>query len=307
MLKQFADLHCDTLWRCFEERRTLHHPSLQVRPSHSFSLLQNYAIYIPDHVADPIAYFRAVYDHGRMLFEQMPNYRFCKNFGEIEASLAEGARPCIISIEGGCLFSGNRERDLKFVMELKEKGIAFLSLCYNGGNALAGGFLCPEKGLSESGKQAASLLHEFNISLDLSHLNHRSADALLDFLPSGMAATHSNCYSLMPHPRNLTDEQIQAISEKEGLIGINFYPPFLVSGEASSDDVLRHLDFLERIGAENTIAFGSDFDGIEKSPVDLRSTDDYPQLYDKIKKKASNKADDYCFSHVMNYLCHNFK
>lgn len=302
MLRQFADLHCDTLYRCYEERKSLSHPSLQVRPKHSFQLLQNYAIYIPDHILDSLSYFRAVYDHGRMLLESMPDYCFCKNAGEIRAVLERGLRPCIISIEGGCLFKGSRQGDLLVAKELKEKGVAFLSLCYNSGNALAGGILSPDQGLSEAGKNAALLINEIGISLDISHLNHRSADQALLLLSEGIAATHSNCYSLMPHPRNLTDNQIIALKEKGGLIGMNFYPPFLKNGAASSADVLSHIAHLEALGAEDSIAFGGDFDGIDRTPVDLCSTEDLPAFYQKLKKAVEDRAEKYAFDNVMAYL-----
>lgn len=306
MLNRFADLHCDTLWRCFEEHRSLLHPSLQVRPEHHFSLLQNYAIYIPDSIGDSLGYFRAIYDYGRRLFDEMGRYRFCKNAREVELAIEEGARPCLISIEGGSLFSGDREKDLPLILELKDKGIAFLSLCYNAGNALAGGILCPHRGLSEKGERAAALIREFGITLDISHMNHRSADRALALLPCGIAATHSNCFSLTPHPRNLTDDQIAALSEKKGLIGLNFYPFFLRGEEAGSDDVLIHLSHMESLGAQRSIAFGGDFDGIEKTPFDLRSTEDLPALYGKLKR-ADKNADDYCFNNVINYLKLHFK
>lgn len=100
----------------------------------------------------------------------------------------------------------------------------------------------------------AELLREEGISLDLSHMNHRSADALLALLPDGVVATHSNCYTLAPHGRNLTDDQIRALIEKKGLIGINFYPPFL-SGKQQADmeDILLHIRYLERLAARQSL------------------------------------------------------
>lgn len=307
MLNYFADLHCDTLWRCYEQRLDLSHPSLQVKEHNSFHHLQNYGIYIPDSVGDSLAYFRRVYNHGKRLFDSHPQYVQCRNAKEIATAFDEGKTPYLISIEGGCFFNDSNSHNLAVVKELKEKGIAFVSLCYNKGNRLAGGILTPHLGLSATGKNAALLLREWGISVDISHLNHRSADEMLDLLPDGVVATHSNCFSLVDHPRNLTDDQIKELASKKGLIGLNFYPPFLSGKAASSYDVLRHLEHLEKLGAMESIAFGSDFDGMESNPSDLCSTDDLPTLYENLFHKVGDRARRYCFDNVMSYLERHFK
>ncbi len=269
--------------------------------------LQNYGIYIPDSVGDSLGYFRQVYDHGRMLFEAHSQYVHCRNVKQINEAVAEGKTPYLISIEGGCLFTEDDSYNRAVARELKEKGIAFISLCYNKGNTLAGGILSPEKGLSDAGKKVALLLHEWGFSIDISHLNHRSADEMLALLPDGVVATHSNCFSLVDHPRNLTDEQIKSIIAKNGLIGLNFYPPFLKGKKASAADVLSHLEHLEKLGAQEVIAFGSDFDGMESHPFDLCSTEDLPRFYEMLSAKVGERANKYCFENVMRYLEHHFK
>lgn len=307
MLKFYADLHCDTLWRCYEQRRDLSHPALQIKDDSSFIHLQNYAIYIADGIDDSMDYFRKVYDHSRRLFGAHPCYVQCKNVGDIHRALAKGKKPYLLSIEGGCLFNGSNRHDVAVAEELKAKGIAFVSLCYNGGNALAGGAHTPDKSLTDAGKSVVKLLRECGISVDISHLNFRSADEILELLSDGVVATHSNCYSLMNHPRNLKDHQIKELIRKEGLIGLNFYPPFLRGETADSEDVLKHLTYLEALGGEEVIAFGSDFDGIESVPTDLSSSEDLPYFYEKLFSKVGERAEQYCFGNVMRYLERNFK
>lgn len=307
MLNYFADLHCDTLWRCYEQRWDLSHPALQVKEHHSHVHLQNYGIYIPDSVGDSLSYFRQIYDHGMKLFEAHSQYAHCRSWKQINEAIAEGKTPYLISIEGGCLFTDDDSYNLTVVRELREKGIAFISLCYNKGNKLAGGILSPEKGLSDAGKRVALLLYEWGISIDISHLNHRSANEMLALLPDGVVATHSNCFSLVDHPRNLTDDQIKSIISKNGLIGLNFYPPFIKGKKVSSEDVLSHLEHLEGLGAQDVIAFGSDFDGMESHPSDLSSTEDLPRFYEKLFAKVGERAQKYCFENVMRYLERHFK
>ncbi len=296
----YGDLHCDTLWRCFERRVDLSDPRLQLKKDPPFSHLQTYAIFISDAVDDPYRYFRAVYAYGQEMMRRFPQLVHCKNSREIDEAFAAGKTPYILSVEGGSFFGPDIEKNRRTAKELKDKGIAFLSLCYNRGNGLAGGYLTPERGLSPLGKEVALILREEGISLDLSHLNHRSADALLELLPDGVVATHSNCFSLTPHPRNLTDAQIKALIEKGGLIGLNFYPPFLTDEEeASIEDLMLHLRYIERLGGQRVLAFGSDFDGIEQTPKDLQNLLDV--------QKLSHLDEAYLYGNMKRYLDLYFK
>lgn len=283
-MKIYGDLHCDTLWRCFENRTDLDDSALQLKRKPPFRHLQTYAIYIPDTEEEPYRYFRAVYAYGEELFRKYPEMALCRTAEEIDSAFETGKSPYLFSVEGGGFFSSDMEKNRRIVRELKQKGIAFLSLCYNKGNALAGGILS-EGGLTSLGREVALLLREAGILLDLSHLNHRSADELLEFLPDGVVATHSNCYALADHPRNLTDGQIKALIERKGLMGINFYPPFLTNKKnAYISDILLHIRHVMALGGKDILAFGSDFDGIDRTPADLKGLHDLPRLGDLINE-----------------------
>ncbi len=81
-----------------------------------------------------------------------------------------------------------------------------------------------------------------------------------------LVATHSNAYAVTPSARNLTDRQLDAIRDSDGMVGVNFATCFLrddgrMTIDTPLDTVLRHLDHLiSRLG-ENRVGFGSDFDG----------------------------------------------
>ena len=78
-----------------------------------------------------------------------------------------------------------------------------------------------------------------------------------------VVATHSNVRRVTGHHRNLTEKQIREIVRRGGLIGINLCSAFLSSDRmrACSDDVYRHLDVFLSLGAQDTVCFGTDFDG----------------------------------------------
>lgn len=299
-MKYYGDLHCDTLWRCFENRTDLDDPTLQLKRKPPFRHLQTYAIYIPDTETEPYRYFRAVYAYGEELFRKYPEMVLCRRAEEIDRAFEAGMTPYLFSVEGGNFFGKDTERNRRIAKELKQKGIAFLSLCYNKGNDLAGGALS-EGGLTPLGREVALLLREEGISLDLSHLNHHSADDLLELLPCGVVATHSDCYALADHPRNLTDGQIRALIERKGLMGINFYPPFLTTKKnAYISDILLHIRHVMAMGGKDILAFGSDFDGIDRTPVDLKGLHDLPRLGDLINGS-------YLYGNMKRYLDDHLK
>ena len=294
-MRVYGDLHCDTLWRCFDRRTDRNDPTLQLRADPPFQHLQTYAIYIPDEVTDPYRYFRAVYAYAEEIFRREPRMVLCRTAKEIDAAFDAEKIPYLFSIEGGALFGRDSIQNERLVAELKKKGIAFMGLCYNKGNILAGGAL-GTGGLTEWGREAALLLRQAGISVDISHMNHQSADDVLALLPDHVVATHSNCFGLVDHPRNLTDSQIQALIRAKGLMGVNFYPPFLTKKKtAYIEDILLHIRYVLALGGKEILAFGSDFDGIEETPADLPHLHALPRLGNLLNE-------DFLYGNMKRYL-----
>lgn len=121
-------------------------------------------------------------------------------------------------------------------------------------------------GLTPAGKALITACNRLNILIDLSHLNEAGFWDVAKLSDAPLIATHSNAHAVTACTRNLTDRQLAAIAESQGLVGVNFGCQFLrPDGIKRSDtpltDILRHLDYLlERLG-EGGVALGSDFDG----------------------------------------------
>ncbi len=177
----------------------------------------------------------------------------------------------ILSVEGG----GAVEGDIERIINLKADGISSLMLTWNGDNSLAGGAFGIGR-LTEKGKTAITLLNEQKMALDLSHLNDKSlmeAGERAEFL----LASHSNARGVTDHPRNLSDDALKLIKDKKGIVGINFYPPFLGIGDVF-EQIYRHIEYMLKKGLQNAVAIGSDFDGA-KMHKNLFCTDDVLPLY----------------------------
>ncbi|AMX83963.1 diguanylate cyclase [Geobacillus subterraneus] len=298
------DAHCDALMKLWQDRSLSFQdgPSLHVTLSGMADAgvkVQCFAIYVPETVPEE-ARFTAALEMVDLFFtrivDMFPSVKAVRTKQDI-ASLREGEIGAMLTLEG-CDAIGANLVKLKTLLRL---GVASVGLTWNFPNAVADGAW--EKrgaGLTAFGRQVIGLLNETKRWVDVSHLSEK---AFWDVMETARfpIASHSNAHRLCPHPRNLTDEQIQALIKKDGMIGINFVPYFLTGDKrgATVADVLRHLDYVCALGGENNVGFGSDFDGITETVAGLEAVKDYLRLVNELYKHYSS-------SQVERFLFRNF-
>lgn len=111
------------------------------------------------------------------------------------------------------------EQDLD---KLYQKGIRHASLTWNEENHFATGVAGPsDHGLKEDGKKIIKYMNEHQMIIDVSHLNIKSFYDVLAENPQILMASHSNAYTISDHRRNLNDEQLKALKEMNGYVGVN--------------------------------------------------------------------------------------
>jgi len=121
-------------------------------------------------------------------------------------------------------------------------------------------------GLTEAGKRLVAKCNQKRILIDLSHMNEKGFWDVAKLSDAPLVATHSNIWSLCNSARNLTDNQLDAIRESNGIVGMNLATCFIrPDGKMTSDTdlalLLQHIDAaIERLG-DSRVALGSDFDG----------------------------------------------
>ncbi|MBE3582638.1 MAG: dipeptidase [Limnochordaceae bacterium] len=191
-----------------------------------------------------------------------------------------GQVAALLSLEGGEPLAGSLELlDLFFQL-----GIRLLGLTWNGRNELADGVEEAEAGggLTRLGRQVVQRMTKLGMVLDVSHLSNRGFWDALEVYSGPLIASHSNCRVICNHPRNLTDAQIQALAQHDGVMGINFLPAFLRPDAqqlpARIEDIVRHIDHIVDLVGPEHVGLGSDFDGISKTPVELPDVSHLPLL-----------------------------
>ncbi len=191
----------------------------------------------------------------------------------------------VISCEGGEMFEGSLARLDEFHARARLRMIA---LTWNFENEIGHpAKLGPEGGLKPFGFELLREMDRRGILADTSHLNEAGFWDVCEKSALPPIASHSDCRWLCDVPRNLRKEQVKAIVERGGFIGVNFYGFFLKEdGRATMDDVVRHIDALCELGAEKVVGFGSDFDGIETWPEGLAHPGEFDNLLDALRRRG---------------------
>lgn len=295
----YADLHCDTFYKCYTQNISFNHPSLHITQGllkSKLPAIQTFAHYIPENVRDKYTYFQRMLENSLDIIHNSDSIVLYKNSDDILKAEKEGKILAILSVENGDFFTDDFTHNTRIADFLEANHIKFLSLCYNNGSSLCGGALT-DGDITLTGKKTCDLLASRSVIMDLSHLNNKSASGVLS-LGVKAVATHSNCFLLCNHPRNLTDENITRLCESGGLIGINLYSPFLrKGGKATLTDVKAHIDRIISLGGQNSITLGADFDGCDELPYGINSLSDISELY-----SLSEGLDEIFYNNLKKYL-----
>ena len=260
------DLHCDTIGECYKNKLSLRRSVLNVSLDKAKEIeryTQVFAVWIPDELRWKSAtdYFNNVCDYYCKELEL--NKDLIVNFAD--AKKDEKRVKAILAIEGGAALAGDTEN----IYKVYEKGVRILTLTWNAKNEIASGAFCENGGLTSFGKDVLKRMEKLKMVIDVSHLNRESFFDVAENTTLPFIASHSNADIVETNAgrkRNLTDEQIEIIKERNGLIGLNFYKEFLDVDNKTGVDALKvHLDYLLNKGCENIIALGSDFDGCDLS------------------------------------------
>jgi len=284
-----VDGHCDTLLELFKnkhslwdynENRHLDWPRLQKGQVG----LQFMSIYIEPQYkpSDSLSRVLEILDYFHQLQREGQGLPLTVTTKKDLSGINSSEPRVLLAIEGGEAIEGKLS-NLRILFKL---GFRSLTLTWNQRNQIADGVW--EKntggGLTTFGREVVQEMNRLGMLIDVSHLSESGFWEVLSLSQQPLAATHSCCYSLHQHPRNLTDAQLQALAEKQGIVGINFYPYFLGENphNITIEDVLKHLEHAVNVAGIDHVGLGSDFDGIELTPQGLSDGSYLPCLIDRL-------------------------
>lgn len=268
----------------------------------------------------------------KMIAANTDKIALAKSSADIGPILQAGKIAALIGIEGGNMI----ENSIENLVRLHERGARYLTLTWNYNLAWAScaamesdkTMAAEGKGLTALGKEIIKKMNKIGMMVDLSHAGEQTFYDVIAVTDKPILVSHSNTYSLCPHPRNLKDAQLEALKKNGGVVGVNFYSGFLdpdyetrlkaiysrhfgrpdVSmstwamyeqlpkelqrqADAPLSKLLDHIDYLVRkVGIEH-VAVGSDFDGIESAPQGLEDVSKFPVLTKALLERGYKKED----------------
>ena len=221
-------------------------------------------------------------------------FRICRSAEEIVACRQTGEVAALIGIESG--HSLERGENSRVVVErlqsLGQRGVRYLGLLHFSRNALG----VPAMGLGQDARQGLTPLgceivdacREFGILVDLAHINRKGFFDAVARKPGPLLVSHTGVVGVTPHWRNIDDEQIHAVADSGGVIGVIFAPQFV--GRDDLDGVVAHLLHLLKIAGDDAVALGSDWDGFIRPTKGLASPAELPNLTEALLRAGVSAA-----------------
>lgn len=259
--------------------------------------------------------------------------------GDLKVAVQSGKLGSMIGVEGGHMI----EDKIDNLEKLYNRGARYLTLTWNNSTSWAssaaderaGKKLDQPYGLSAFGEKIVERMNALGMMVDVSHVGEKTFYDALRISTKPVIASHSCTYHICPVPRNLTDDQIQAMGKNGGVIHINFYSGFVDSSfrqknnafiqkhQREKDSLLQtnpsdfyanlflhekyktemdnvqpplsllidHLDHIVQLIGVDHVGIGSDFDGINSAPRELKDVTNMPLITEELLKRGYSKKD----------------
>lgn len=261
----YFDLHCDTAQNFLynKENADTCKGHISLKKAKKFEhYCQVFALFIHDRYRgeDAFKQYMALYKgiacQLKQFSDRLMQVTDISTLNAMEMSQKTGM---ILSVENGAALGGKLEN----IEKMASNGVKLFTLTWFGENELGFGSGTENRGLKPFGKEVLQKLNEYDIIPDISHLSDQGVYDVFKFTDKAVVATHSNARGVLPHFRNLTDDMIKELIKREGVVGLNLCEAFLKQepAPASFEDIRMQIEYFWKLGAEDILCFGSDFDG----------------------------------------------
>ena len=300
-MKQFSviDMHCDTMTRICRFDKDIKdydgHINLQKMKEGNY-LMQCFAMFIflngtpnPfEKCNEYIDFFEKEMNENKDVIRQVTTVE------EILENREKGLMSALLTIEEGEVIEGSIEKLEHFY----NRGVRMMTLTWNFANQLAypnyvfEKKIDTERGLTEKGIEVIKKMWELGMIVDVAHLNDAGIYDVFKYATKPIVASHSNARAVHNVPRNLSDDMIVKLRENGGIMGINYCPDFISENVEQNQipDIVRHIKHIVKVGGIDTVALGSDFDGIP-TPNGMSDCTKTNDLYEALVAEGFSEED----------------
>jgi len=253
------------------------------------------------------------------LVKQMVNrypdtFEFALSTDDVERIHKEGKIASLIGVEGGhCI-----QESLNALRKLYDLGARYMTLTHTDtlNWADSGTDEAKHGGLTPFGEQVIHTMNELGMMVDISHVSVDTMSDTLDVSAVPVIFSHSSARAVADHPRNVPDQVLKRIRDKDGVVMVNFFSGFIVPSSVQTSlegmlyeqglrrsedpktieakmirwrathsyprgtihDLLDHVDHIAQVAGPEHVGLGSDFDGVSMLPTQLDDVSCYPTI-----------------------------
>lgn len=248
-----------------------------------FMALWTWPRYVPGAVRSKVQSVLNQLDAVQAVIDKHPDQlAWTRTGADIRAAKAAGKIAVLGGIEGGHALEGKVE----MVEMFSRRGVRYLGPLHLWPNALGGSSRQPklDTGLTPLGHEVIRECERCGVIVDLAHINRRGFFEALEIMKQPPMVSHTGVLGVHEHWRNIDDEQIRAIADRGGCIGIIFARNYL--GGRSIECVVDHIMHVIDVAGEDVAALGSDFDGFVVPPEGLEDIAAMPNLTVALSKRG---------------------
>ncbi|MDX6398386.1 MAG: rane dipeptidase [Gaiellaceae bacterium] len=189
--------------------------------------------------------------------------RIAGSASEVRQLIDDGVFAIIPALEGASPLRG----DPALVGELHAAGVRVIGLTWNTRNEIAVGLdrsVAGERhddgtGLTKAGREAIKEMNRIGVVVDVAHGTPKTFWDVVEVSEAPFIVSHANARTLRDHVRNLDDEQLRAVRDVGGMVGVVLYPPYVGPLPLTVDNVVDHIEYLVDKVGEDSVGIGADF------------------------------------------------
>ncbi|PWN05476.1 membrane dipeptidase [Rhodohalobacter mucosus] len=293
---------------------------------------QWWSVYVPAGIPEPTAVKQTMeqIDFVHRMTERYPDvFEMALTADDVERIFEDGKIASLIGMEGGHSIN-NSLATLRMFYEL---GARYMTITHSRTLdwADAAGDEPRHGGLTEFGEEVIREMNRLGMMVDLSHVTPETMKDALRVTEAPVMFSHSNARAVSGHPRNVPDDVIMMLPEKDGLVMVTFVESFtseelrqyyaerngyrakmeslwggqpdriseaMEAWEAENEapkstleQVADHIDYIRDLVGVDYIGIGGDYDGVSSLPLGLEDVSTYPDLFAELLKRGYSEED----------------